>query len=66
MATVASVGEPTPPTCPFKAVSVASTVSTIWQRLVANLDPRQSLAFVHLPEIVVLAVFVQLLKLSVY
>ena len=51
--TVAEVGEPVPPTCPFEAVSVASAVSTIWRRPIANLDPRQILASVHLPEIAV-------------
>ena len=67
MATVAEVGEPVPPTYPFKAVFVASVVSTIWRRQLANLDPRQILASVHLPEIAVVvpAVSVQLLRLSV-
>ena len=67
MATVAKVGEPVPPTCPFEAVSVASVVSTIWRRQLANLDPRQILASVHLPEIAVVVpdVSMQLRDLSI-
>ena len=68
MASVAEVGAPVPPTCPFEAVSIASIVSTIWWRQLANLAPRQILAFVHLPEIAVVvpAIFVQLRDLSIY
>ena len=68
MPTAVEVGEPVPPTCPFEAVSVASVVSTIWRRPIANLGPRQSHVSVHLPGMVVVpsVASVQLKDLSAY